>query len=98
MAFESEKSGEELTGLGNVPAGEEDEMSKSEPWISGDHKAQLISDGIHGFVVVFVVLATSVLAALRSAIPIDVVGTVFGGAIGYAAGRAGNIARSRGGG
>lgn len=63
--------------------------------ISGDHKTQLISDGLHAFVVVFVVICTTLLACLNIGLPQDVIGTVFGGAIGYAAGRAGSIARSR---
>lgn len=62
--------------------------------ISGTHKTQLISDAIHAFVVLCVVTAVSILAALKIGLPPDVIGTVYGGAIGYAAGRAGNITRS----
>jgi hypothetical protein len=64
-------------------------------YITGDHKTQLISDGLHGVVVLFVVVCTTVLAILGSTLPQDVIGTVYGGAIGYAAGRAGNIASRR---
>lgn len=71
-------------------------MSSSEPWISGDHKTQLLSDLLHALVVVIVVVATTLLALLHAGIPEDITGTVFGGAIGYAAGRAGQVSRSRG--
>lgn len=54
-------------------------------------RTQLLSDCIHAGVVVFVVVCTTVLAALGTGtIPQDVIGAVFGGAIGYAAGRAGS--------
>ena len=69
-------------------------MTLNTPAISGSHKTQLISDSIHAFVVLSVVAAVTILAALQIGLPPDVIGTVYGGAIGYAAGRAGNIARS----
>lgn len=65
----------------------------SGPQISGSHKTQLLSDAIHAFVVLVVVLSATFLAGLHAGIPQDVLGTVYGGAIGYAAGRAGNVAR-----
>jgi hypothetical protein len=56
-------------------------------------RTQLISDIIHAAVVITVVLCTTMLAlfAGQSHIPQDVIGAVYGGAIGYAAGRAGNV-------
>jgi hypothetical protein len=65
------------------------------PDMTGNHKAQLLSDLIHATVVTIVVITASTLASLKVGLPQDVLGTVYGGAIGYAAGRAGNIARGR---
>ena len=71
-------------------------MMLRSPQISGSHKTQLLSDLIHAAVVLVVVIAASTLAAFDGKnLPPDVLGTVFGGAIGYAAGRAGNVTRSR---
>lgn len=62
--------------------------------LSGAHKTQLASDMIHAIVVLVVVFCVTVLASLKVGLPPDVIGTVYGGAIGYAAGRAGNVAKS----
>ena len=64
------------------------------PRVAGVYKAQLFSDLIHASVVTLVVLATTILTLYSTHVPPDVVGTVFGGAIGYAAGRAGNVSRA----
>lgn len=63
--------------------------------VSATNKTQLLSDLLHATVVTIVVLSASILAALNVGLPQDVLGTVYGGAIGYAAGRAGNVARDR---
>lgn len=57
-------------------------------------RTQLLSDGLHALVVVVVVLCTTALAVFSTSLPNDVIGTVYGGAIGYAAGRAGNVRAS----
>lgn len=54
---------------------------------------QLYSDCVHAFVVCFVVVCTTVLA-FRHAIGADITSAVLGGAIGYAAGRAGPVSRN----
>lgn len=59
--------------------------------LNSTQRTQILSDAIHAGVVVTVVLAASMLAVLNASIPPDVIGAVFGGAIGYAAGRAGNV-------
>ena len=71
-------------------------MMLRSPQISGAHKTQLLSDFLHAAVVLTVVLCATTLTAFDGAhLPPDVLGTVYGGAIGYAAGRAGNITRTR---
>ena len=62
--------------------------------LSGTHKTQLLSDALHAAVVLAVVTCVTVLAFAKVGLPPDVIGTVYGGAIGYAAGRAGNVTRS----
>lgn len=59
--------------------------------LTSTQRTQLYSDGIHATVVIIVVLATTILTASGASFPNDVIGAVFGGAIGYAAGRAGNV-------
>lgn len=62
--------------------------------ITGSHKTQLLSDLLHSCVVLIVVVCVTILASLQVGLPPDVIGTVYGGAIGYAAGRAGNVSRA----
>lgn len=62
------------------------------PPLAAIQKAQLASDSLHAFVVLMVVMATTVLVVIRpDVVPGDLVGTVYGSAIGYAAGRAGSV-------
>lgn len=64
-------------------------------FITGDSKTQLVSDALHAFVVLIVVVCVTYLASANVGLPQDVIGTVYGGAIGYAAGRAGSIGARR---
>lgn len=54
---------------------------------------QLYSDCVHAFVVCFVVVCTTVLA-FNGDVGADIISAVLGGAIGYAAGRAGPVSRN----
>lgn len=54
---------------------------------------QFYSDCVHAFVVIFVVTCTTILA-IRHSIGADITSAVLGGAIGYAAGRAGPVSRN----
>lgn len=54
---------------------------------------QFYSDCVHAFVVCFVVSCTTFLAS-RGVVNADITSAVLGGAIGYAAGRAGPVSRN----
>jgi phosphate/sulfate permease len=83
----------DTTGILGHPGSPLDQ--EDEDRVNGDQKTQLLSDLIHASVVTLVVAAVTTLSAMHVGIPQDVTGTVFGGAIGYAAGRAGLVAPRR---
>ena len=63
--------------------------------LSGDHRAQLYSDAIHGGVIIIVVISATILASVTRVVSSDTLSAVYLGAIGYAAGRAGQVQRTR---
>lgn len=65
--------------------------------LAGDHKAQILLDGIYAVVVITTVMCVTILLAIGDQLPADIAATVYGGAIGYAGGAARSIVRVRGG-
>lgn len=63
--------------------------------LAGDHKAQLLLDGIYAAVVIVTVLCVTVLLGIGESLPADIAATVYGGAIGFAGGAARSIVRVR---
>ena len=63
--------------------------------LDGDQKAQLLSDALHAITVSVVVVCVTIAYLVKRGVPADVLSGVYLGAIGYAAARAGTVARTR---